>query len=238
MPDDAEETSIQVNFARPMPLFPLDKPVLLPHQVLPLHIFEPRYRQLVEHALDGAGQLASAVFQGDAWKTQYHGRPPLRPAVCVGQILQHEKLSDGRYNILVQGICRARIIRETVPCEGTLYREAMLQPVGVGEDPEEHLYGVRERFAELLADGPLTQLAASDFLLARLRDESIPMSALLEFVSFRFITDPALRYRLLAEPDAGARAELIESELLHLQRLVRRAANQRPELWPKGCSWN
>ena len=51
----SDETAIQVNFGRPMPVFPLDQVTLLPQQVLPLHIFEPRYRQMVTDALDGSG---------------------------------------------------------------------------------------------------------------------------------------------------------------------------------------
>ena len=109
----SEDNTVQVNFGKPIPLFPLDSAVLLPQQVLPLHIFEPRYRQMVERALDGAGQIAMAVFEGESWKQQYHGRPALRPAVCIGQIVQHERLPDGRYNIILQGVCRARISKES-----------------------------------------------------------------------------------------------------------------------------
>src|SRR3954467_9840508 len=84
----SEETSIQVNFGRPLPLFPLDAVTLLPQQLLPLHIFEERYRQMVEHALDGSGQLAMAVLDGSGKGEE--GNPPIRPAVCIGQIAQHE----------------------------------------------------------------------------------------------------------------------------------------------------
>ena len=63
MPD---EVSIRVNFNKPIPLFPLDSVVLLPQQVMPLHIFEPRYRQMVDEALDSVGQIAMAVIdKGD-----------------------------------------------------------------------------------------------------------------------------------------------------------------------------
>src|SRR5580765_1551354 len=108
----SEETTISVNFGKPMPIFPLNSVVLLPHGVLPLHVFEDRYRQMVGDALDGSGQIAMAVFEGADWKQEYHCRPPVRPAVCVGQIIQHHKLPDGRYNIALQGICRARILQE------------------------------------------------------------------------------------------------------------------------------
>jgi uncharacterized protein len=123
--------SVHVNFGKPIPLFPLDSVTLLPQQVLPLHIFEPRYRQMIEHALDGAGLVAMAIFEGADWKSEYHGRPPIKPIVCVGHIVQHEKTPDGRYNLLLQGVCRARILRELPPSEDRLYRAGYLEPFGV-----------------------------------------------------------------------------------------------------------
>jgi uncharacterized protein len=234
----AEENSIQVNFGRPMPLFPLDGVVLLPQQVIPLHIFEPRYIQMVERALDASGQIALATFQGKAWKQQYHGRPPIRPAVCVGQILRHEKLADGKYNILIQGICRAKVIKELPPEDGRLFREAMLDPVGAAQEEEYKLYGVRERLTELLEEGPLAQLSHAHWVVERIRDEDIPTGVLLELVSFALPTRREMRYKMLAEPDVAERAEIVEHELLGLRYMVKLARSQHPEDWPKGVSWN
>lgn len=251
----SEESSIQVNFGNAMPLFPLDQATLLPQQLLPLHIFEPRYRQMIEHVLDGSGQFALAVFEGDRWKQEYHGKPPLRPAVCVAQIVQHEKLPDGRFNILVQGVCRARIIREVPPESGRLYRSALLEPVGLakapppeakewseddgaGDDASDALRAVRARIGEMLSDGPLTQLTHAAPVLEYVRNEELPTSAVLEVVSFTLITDPKLRYALLAEGDAETRGTMILRELEHLASIIRKAERQHPEQWPKGCSWN
>lgn len=234
----AEETSIQVNFGRPMPLFPLDSAALLPQQVVHLHIFEPRYRQMVDHVLDANGQFAVAIFRGDRWKQEYHGRPPLRPAVCIGQIVQHEKLTDGRYNLLVQGVCRARILEELPADEEKLYRAARLEPVGIDPEEEQKLYGLRERLTELLTDGPLTQLAAAEWVVERIQNTEIPTPVVLELVGFALSTRRETRYKLLAEADASERAEIVEQELLNLQQLIKLASAQHPEQWPKGCSWN
>lgn len=234
----SEEVSIQVNFSRPMALFPLDQATLLPQQVLPLHIFEERYLQMINDALDGAGQVAMAIFRGSRWKHEYHGRPPLRPAVCVGQIVQHEQLPDGRYNILLQGICRARIVEELPAEEGVLYRRAMLQPVGVGEVDEAELESLRDWLDDALTEGPLRQMTAASSILEYVRNDEIPTSALLELVSFTMTGGGELRYRLLAEGDAAQRARLVKHELEHIQALIRRARAQHPEQWPKGCSWN
>jgi hypothetical protein len=71
-----------------------------------------------------------------------------------------------------------------------------------------------------------------------LREDQIPPAAALDLVCFTIFSDPATRYRLLAEPDAAARAEIAEDALLDLSRLIRRAADQHPDEWPKGLSWN
>jgi len=234
----SEESSIQVNFGRPVPVFPLNHVTLLPQQVIPLHIFEPRYRQMVDQALDASGQLAMAIFDGDSWKEEYHATPPLRPAVCLGHIVQHEKLPDGRYNILVQGICRARITHEIPADESFLYRRAVLEPVGLEHLSDEELSSFRTRLEYLFNEGPLTEMAAAQPLLQYVRNEAIPTQALLELVSFAVVTDDELKYKLLSHADERDRAALILAELDHIGKLIRQAAAQRPDLWPKGCSWN
>lgn len=234
----AEDQSIQVNFGKAIPVFPLDAAVLLPHQILPLHIFEPRYRQMVDHALDGAGQIAMAAFAGDEWKQTYHGRPELRPAVCVGQIMQHEKLPDGRYNVLLQGVCRARIVDESAPAEGRLYRMAHLEPVGIDPYADEKLTGVRESLESLMDEGRLSELRNGPWVLERIRDPEIPTHVLLELAAFALPIRRETKYRLLEEGEATRRARIVEGELRELSRLVLAASRQGADEWPKGCSWN
>ncbi|MDX2148149.1 MAG: LON peptidase substrate-binding domain-containing protein [Planctomycetota bacterium] len=229
---------VPINFERPIPLFPLDQVVLLPLQVLPLHVFEPRYRQMVAGALDGPGFIAMASFEGEAWKQQYHGRPPLRPAVCIGQIIEHERLADGRFAILLQGRCRARIVKELKPEGDRLYRSAMLEPIGLGTPDEKTLAPVRVEIKRLLSSDPLTKLRAARPLSEYIENPSVPTAAVLELVSYAVISDAELRYRLLADGDVESRSRLIFRELRHLGSLVRKAAAQRSEEWPKGCSWN
>lgn len=239
MSDHAPEgQSIQVNFGRPVPLFPLDAAVLLPQQVIPLHMFEPRYVQMVGHVLDGTGQIALGVFMGRAWKQQYHGRPPVRPAVCIGQIVQHQRQDDGCYNLLVQGVCRARIVSEQPPEQGRLYRQVTIEPVGIGEPDVAGLAGVRGEVTEMLSEGPLEQLTNAPTLLNYLGNAEIPTHVLLEVIAFTLISDQEVRYRLLAEGNALTRGEVVRDELRGLERLISRAMRQRPDEWPKGCSWN
>jgi uncharacterized protein len=233
-----DETAIQVNFGRPMPVFPLDQVTLLPQQVLPLHIFEPRYRQMVTDALDGSGQIAMAVFDGRDWKQQYHGRPPIRPAVCIGHIAQHEKLADGRYNIMLRGVCRARVIKELAPRDARLYREAMLEPIGLEQDETPTLKALRISIERDLDAGPLARLADGAALLEYIRDDDIPTAALLELISFTLVKDREKRYRLLEEGDADARAEMVRREIAEIERVIRLALPQTGGDYPRGYTPN
>jgi Lon protease-like protein len=234
----SDETAIRVNFGKAMPLFPLQVVTLMPHALLQLHVFEPRYRQMVADALDGPGQIAMAVFAGDGWKLDYQGRPPLRSAVCVGQIMQHQAIDDGRYNIVLHGVCRARIVDELPADEDRMYRMAMLEPVGLDPVDEAGLNDVRSRLGDLMAETRLADLREAEQVCKHLRDEDVPTSAIVELISFSILGDAELRYRLLAEGDVARRAEVVEVELQRLRTMLERAAKQRAKPAPKGTSLN
>ena len=226
---------IRVNFGKPMPMFPLNTTALMPHEQLPLRVFEPRYRQMLEHALDGPGQFAMATFEGGEWRQEYHGRPPIRPAVCVGQIEQHARMPDGTYAVLLRGICRARVLRELRPedeLDGStvLYRRAMLEPVGVEAPDEELLGSYRQRLQEALGNAPLSALRHASDLAKHMQNDEVPSSVIIEMLGLSYVTDSELRYKLLATGDAERRAQIITTHLTGLERLLRRAG---PQMTPK-----
>src|SRR5436189_3401156 len=84
-----------------VPLFPLPNVVLFPRAVLPLHIFEERYKVMTADALAGRRRVAMALLK-PGWEKNYYGRPAIDPVVCVGEILTHEQFPDGKYNFLLQ----------------------------------------------------------------------------------------------------------------------------------------
>ncbi|HMO13381.1 MAG TPA: LON peptidase substrate-binding domain-containing protein, partial [Pirellulaceae bacterium] len=96
-------------------LFPLSNLVLFPSVMQPLHIFEPRYRKMMRHALEGDGLIAMALFKHNidtsapSYPTQTQA---IHDIVTVGKILAHVELEDGRFNLLLKGISRAQIVRE------------------------------------------------------------------------------------------------------------------------------
>ena len=94
-----------------LPLFPLPNVVLFPNVFLPLHIFEPRYREMVADALAG-DRMIGMVLLRPGWEHDYDGRPPVYPIGCSGVITHVERLPDGRYNIVLRGLERFRILEE------------------------------------------------------------------------------------------------------------------------------
>ena len=109
------------DFSNVARLFPLPGVVMFPHSVLPLHIFEPRYRQLTEDVL-GDDRLVTIVQVRQPVRLITPGAPILEDVGCLGRIIQHERLSDGKFNYLLLGMKRVRLDRE-IP-SGKPYRTA------------------------------------------------------------------------------------------------------------------
>jgi uncharacterized protein len=104
-------------------LFPLPNVVLFPNVFLPLHIFEPRYRDMVADALAG-DRMIGMVLLRPGWEQNYEGRPPVYPIGCSGLITHVEQLADGRYNIALRGFERFRILAED---QSLSYRRAAIE---------------------------------------------------------------------------------------------------------------
>jgi Lon protease-like protein len=92
------------------PVFPLPNVVLFPRAILPLHIFEPRYRSMIADVLDGGQTLVIALLK-PGWEADYYGDPDVHSMGCVGRVIRHQKLPDGRYNVVLQGEAKVRVDR-------------------------------------------------------------------------------------------------------------------------------
>lgn len=121
MAEELRETNPGEGLVR---LFPLPNLVLFPNVVQALHIFEPRYRQLMADSLEDNRQFAMALLQ-PGWEMQYENRPPIFPTVCLGEIHNETQLFDGRYNLLLTGLRRGEVIEE-IPTD-RLYRVARVR---------------------------------------------------------------------------------------------------------------
>jgi uncharacterized protein len=135
-----------------IPIFPLPSVVLFPNVFLPLHIFEPRYREMVTDALAG-DRMIGMVLMRPGWEGQYEGRPPVYSVGCAGLITFSEQHPDGRYNIVLRGLEKFRILDED---HSRSYRVARVEALMEEPTPEERaiIHGERQRLEALLVPQP------------------------------------------------------------------------------------
>jgi len=210
------EYQVTINFAKPIPVFPLPNAVLMPHAVLPLHIFESRYRQMTTDALDSHGLIAMALFDQEPDHQEYlHGQPSLRPIVCAGYVERYEKLSDGRYLLLLRGLCRAKI-NEEVPHEP--YRTAMLEPIDWPPTEDTYLTEERDAIADSLRDPQLDHIESIEELRTVI-EQPVPTVGLIDLVIAATAEGTKQRYDMLCETDAHARARWVIHHLASLRRV-------------------
>jgi Lon protease-like protein len=203
--------------AEALKVFPLPSAVLFPHSVIPLHIFEPRYRDMVRDALAADRVLALAQLE-PGWEPRYGGRPAMQRVMCAGLIIWDEALPDGRYNILLQGVCRARLVSEL--SSERLYREARvdLLPDPPFHGPEEEQ--LRQAVFELV--GRVPPSFSEGLLPAVARATG---GALADVVAAAIIPEPERRQELLAELDVRQRLHDVTDEV---GELIGRLQPMRP----------
>ncbi|MBB48542.1 MAG: hypothetical protein CMJ33_08370 [Phycisphaerae bacterium] len=237
-------SSFLVDFGNPIALFPLVGVVLYPHTVRDLHIFEPRYRQMIEHAVAPVTQgdltrslpIAMAVLEKGVVSSDSLGMPPLRRVSCVGRLLKDHKLPDGRHFIRLHGVCRAEIRHVEEPEGDRLFRRAYLKPVSqpVTCIPK----SCRSRLHDLLTGERLARMRLADEVRGYVEKDDISLETVVEIASFVLVQDESIRYRLLAERDPSRRALILFEELERLDQLVELCDLQQWKDWPKGLSWN
>lgn len=112
-----------------LPIFPLPDLVLFPHTLLPLHVFEPRYRAMTTDCLARDRRLVIVGLKA-GYEPDYYGRPPVHAVAGVGRIIQCERLASGRFNMILRGEGRVRLARE-LPTD-TLYRVVEAEDLAEG----------------------------------------------------------------------------------------------------------
>jgi uncharacterized protein len=198
-----------------VPIFPLAGALLFPRAQLPLHIFEERYREMVRDALAGPGRIAMIQPKPVAGDIDGGGdRPPLFGAGCLGEIVGVEELDDGRFNIVLQGSHRFRLIAEAD--SGTLYRQADVDLAAFDDSEPDPLPLILRSSVEREARrfGDALGLAVDWDAVGRLDDEML-VNAIAQVAPF----DPGAKQALLEEPGLAGRAELV-IQLMEFQRLA------------------
>jgi len=188
-----------------LPLFPLPDLVFFPNTRLPLHVFEPRYRKMVSDALE-SDQRFGIVLLRPGWQADYHGAPAIHRCGTLGTIEQVVTLEDGRYNLLVRGDVRFRIVDEVTRDP---YRTARVvaQPqfTAASEDAyaqREWLAGLAKQYLHYLPN----QMPVPEI-------ETVGLEALTNALIMSLNVESEEKQKLLEIDDMIERAEQIGSEL-------------------------
>ena len=195
------------------PIFPLPDVTFFPHTLMPLHVFEARYRVMVIDALERDRKLAVVRLQ-PGYEATYAGKPAVHAVGGLGEIVSCERLATGRYNILLRGECRVRIEQE-LPTD-TLYRVVRARRLVDGAaagDAAAALARIRAACRTLL--GALGRPA--DLLDTALADGQAP-GVIADRVAAAVLPDTDLRQSLLETLDVTARVTRVADALESLVR--------------------
>jgi Lon protease-like protein len=202
-----------------VPLFPLPGAILFPRSQLPLHIFEPRYREMVRDAVDGAGRIGMI----QPHRLDDDNRAPLYEVGCVGDLVGLEELEDGRFNIVLLGSNRFRLVREEGPEEPYRCAQVDIEAFDDEEPPPLALAERAEVEREARRLGDAMGLAVDWNAVNRLDDETL-VNAIAQVAPF----DVGAKQALLEQPTLTGRADL----LVQLMQFHRAAVTGGTEVEP------
>jgi Lon protease-like protein len=201
-----------------IPIFPLPDAVLFPNVFLPLHIFEPRYREMVADTLKGDRIIGMTLLR-PGYEAHYNGRPPIYPIGCAGVVTHSEPLADGRFNIVLRGLEKFRVTGEE---RGRPYRLAQVEPLPetIGEADREAIRNQRRRLEALLA-AAIERAGAEPKFPPAVPDEDL-VNALAQYIQL----EPLERQALLERDGILDRCRGLV-ELLEMKTLSRGAPKGR-----------
>jgi len=194
-----------------LPLFPLPNVVLFPNVFLPLHVFEPRYREMAAEAIAG-DRMIGIVLLRPGWEHDYEGRPPVYPIGSSGVITHFERLSDGRYNIILRGLERFRILEEDT---SRIYRRGIVERLAdgaLGTDDRAVIRRLRAKLEALLA--PAVAKAGADVINASAMGDEDLINALAQYLDLEPLEKQALLERNCLRSRAESLVELLEMKIM------------------------
>lgn len=203
-----------------IPIFPLPEVVFFPETVLPLHVFEPRYREMIAACLAADGWLCVVMLR-PGWEKDYQGRPPVHAFAGAGEIIQAETLADGRYNVLLDGRTRLRILEEEPPA-GRLYRVVRAERLeDRGPSPSDRTFP--GRLQELRAAHARLLMALGQShpdVVGRLTVAGASPGAVIDRIVSAVVPDAEVRQQLLEAVDVSERLDLALGALGELLTMV------------------
>jgi Lon protease-like protein len=183
-----------------LPVFPLPRTVLMPGALLPLHVFEPRYRDLVAYCMERARLMAVATLC-DGYEEEYYGAPALHPTLGIGEIVAHQPFPDGRCNLALKYVGRAALAEElTIDTPFRLFRA---EPIA---DNNSSAKGEMRQLRLLLFQlGMASAKVASEAQrLAELEDE-----VMVDSLARKVLDSPELQLAYLRDREFASRVQLV-----------------------------
>jgi Lon protease-like protein len=205
-------------------LFPLPNVVFFPHTLLPLHIFEPRYRQMLADCLAGHRRLAVVLLR-PGYEAEYYGRPAVYTVAGAGEIVGSEGLPDGRSNILLKGVGRIMIEGEIASPKPYRIAQASwlddVYPFGGEDELESQVCHLRRLCGELVSQLPEPVPKFLEVLTQR-----DPPGVFVDRVTSLVVREPQERQRLLEMIDVQQR---IAEAIAVLEALVGGTRRRSPQ---------
>lgn len=189
-----------------LPLFPLSQVVLFPRALLPLHVFEPRYRTLLKDVLATHGVLG-VVLVPDARALDEHGHPRIAPVCGAGIVVEHQDLPDGRSNILVNGVARVKL--EELPFVPP-YRRARATVLG---DLERAVPAADRTALVAAATAFASEVHKRDPNFSFRLPPNVEANAICDLCAHHLVVDATARQAILEQLDVGERVQMVIREL-------------------------
>lgn len=194
------------NFSGIIPLFPLPNIVFFPNSLLPLHVFEPRYRQMIEDIIDSE-RIIGMVLLKPGWEKNYHDNPEIFSVGCMGRIINMEVENDGNSNIVLYGLKRVRIVDILHDAPYRLARVKLVEDThGTNEE------GYKKRIIQLTSRW--NTLLGIEYKTHRINlDKNLALGSLTDSIAPQIVSNVFHMQEFLEEPNVLTRAEMILDHL-------------------------
>lgn len=220
---DLKDVANLDNFSGIVPLFPLSSVVFFPNTLLPLHIFEPRYKEMVNNALNDEKIIGMALLR-PGWEKDYYGNPAVYDVIGMGRIVSTDFFEDGKINIVLYGLKRAKIVEEI---EGLTFRQARVSIIENEYDADND--NLRSTIEELIYKWNL-------YLDEKQKSHRInvntklPLENLTDALASLIFPNVFDKQQLLEEINVHKRAEIIINDLQTKLEMISITSQKRAEI--------